>query len=188
VANPYLVPVARLVRDEPAEMTTQFVAPFDGAGEFAPRGPFESDVAATADVTVDLRIESYAGGLRARGTVRAPWHGVCRRCSKEIDGELVIPVAERFVADPTDDDDAYAVDGDVVDLLPLVHDAVLLELPIAPLCAMECRGLCPSCGVDRNTATCTCAPESDPRWATLDALRIDARPLSEGADEPQTKR
>ena len=182
MASPYLVPVARLVRDEPAELAVSFDAPFDEAHEFAPRGPAESDVDADAAVHVDLRVESYAGGLRARGTVRAPWHGVCRRCSTVVAGELVIAVAERFVRDPTPDDDAYAFDGEVVDLAPLVHDAVLLELPIAPLCAEDCAGLCPTCGVDRNEQSCECREERDPRWSTLDALR--ARPRAAGAEKP----
>ena len=43
-------------------------------------------------------------------------------------------------------------DGDLEDL---VHDAVLLELPIAPLCREGCRGLCPMCGINRNEKTCT---------------------------------
>ncbi len=88
--------------------------------------------------------------------------------------ELDVAVLERFVEEPRpDDDEAYPLSGDFVDLLPLVHDAVLLELPIAPLCRPECAGLCPNCGIDRNEATCACAPEPDSRWATLDALRFE---------------
>jgi uncharacterized protein len=183
VGSPYLVPVTQLIRDEPAQIAIAFTAPFDADGEFTPRGPAESDVPATAEVAVALRIESYSGGLRARGTVQAPWRGVCRRCSTSIDGELSVPVSERFVAGAVDEDDAYDFDGAVVDLLAMVHDAVLLELPIAPLCSRACRGLCPQCGVDLNETTCECSGEPDPRWATLNALRFDTRPEVAGADE-----
>ena len=55
---------------------------------------------------------------------------------------------------------------------PFTRDAVLLELPLAPLCRPDCAGLCPTCGADLNEGPCACPPaEGDPRWAALDALR-----------------
>ena len=48
-----------------------------------------------------------------------------------------------------------------------------LGLPLAPLCREDCAGLCGTCGADRHDAEpCGCQPETDPRWATLDALRV----------------
>jgi uncharacterized protein len=52
-----------------------------------------------------------------------------------------------------------------------VRDAIVLELPMAPLCRDDCRGLCPQCGADRNEADCGCVAPADPRWANLDVLR-----------------
>ena len=174
MASAFLVPVAQLIRDEPAQIHVTFVAPFDEAHEFVPRAFGESDVPEGADVEVEMRLESFRGGVRARGVVRAPWRGICRRCSSVIADRLDVAVAERYVDDPApEDEEAYPLSGDFVDLLPLVHDAVLLELPIAPLCRPECAGLCPTCGIDRNEATCECRPEVDARWATLDALRFE---------------
>ena len=75
------------------------------------------------------------------------------------------------------DEEAYPLRGDELDLEPLARDAVILELPLAPLCSEGCLGLCPTCGANRNTEPCACAPPSDPRWSALDALREpDARP------------
>ncbi len=55
-----------------------------------------------------------------------------------------VAVDERFVDHPEPgDEDAYPIENDFVDLAPMVHDAILLELPLAPLCREECRGLCP---------------------------------------------
>ncbi len=166
-----------MLRDVPSVTEVSFEAPFDEAGEFEPRGPAETDVWPDATVSVRLRLESYPGGLRARGRVGVPWHGVCRRCSVAVTGASDVAVAERFVtpADPVDEE-AYPIDGDVIDLRQLVHDAVLLDLPLAPLCRSDCRGLCPVCGIDRNEATCECQPVSDPRWATLDELRFTDLP------------
>ena len=64
------------------------------------------------------------------------------------------------------------MEKDLVDLAPLVHDAILLDLPLAPLCREDCRGLCPHCGIDRNDASCDCQVPINPRWATLDELRF----------------
>jgi uncharacterized protein len=82
-------------------------------------------------------------------------------------------VDERFVdTRGPGDDDAYLIEDDFADLAPLVHDAIFLDLPLAPLCREDCQGLCPYCGIDRNEATCDCQAPIDSRWATLDGLRF----------------
>ena len=84
----------------------------------------------------------------------APWRGECRRCGGPVDGRPWSPgVQERYApAGGTDrDEEAYPLTGDELDLEPLARDAVLLELPLAPLCTEDCRGLCPTCGANRNT-------------------------------------
>ena len=172
MTSPYLVPVARILRDVPSTLEVDFRAPFDEAHEFVPRGAVETDVFPEALVSVRVRLESFSGGLRVRGRVEAPWHGVCRRCSAPVLGTSSVAVNERFVDARVDDDDAYLIDHDVVDLAPLAHDAILLDLPLAPLCRDECRGLCPHCGVDRNETVCDCRAPLDPRWATLDELQL----------------
>jgi len=161
------------LRDVPSTMLVSFEAPFDESHEFAPRGRAETDVFPDATVRVALSLQSYIGGLRAKGHVEAPWHGICRRCSNPVLGLSSVPVSERFVDERgPGDDDAYLVEKDMVDLAPLVHDAILLDLPLAPLCREDCRGLCPHCGIDRNDASCDCQVPIDPRWATLDELRF----------------
>ena len=71
-----------------------------------------------------------------------------------------------------EDEETYPLRGELLDLQPLVRDALLLELPLAPLCSEDCRGLCPTCGADLNDGPCSCdqAP-ADPRWAALDLLK-----------------
>jgi uncharacterized protein len=50
----------------------------------------------------------------------------------------------------------------------MVRDAVLLDVPFAPLCRPECLGLCERCGGDRNLGECSCVETVDPRWADLE--------------------
>lgn len=177
MSSPYLVPVAQLLRDVPSSATIAFEAPFDEPHEFAHRRYAETDVLSEATVRLDLRLESFSGGLSARGRVEAPWHGICRRCSTPVLGLSNVAVNERFVDErAANDDEAYVIDHDFIDLAPLVHDAIFLDLPLAPLCREDCQGLCPYCGTDRNDESCDCQGPVDPRWATLDELRfIDVR-------------
>jgi uncharacterized protein len=124
-------------------------------------------------VTTDVTLSSYPGGITVTGTVFAPWEGECRRCGGPAAGTVVAELRERYVPSGSahQDEDAYALTGDELDLEPLTRDAVLLELPLAPLCSPDCLGLCPQCGTNRNLVTCTCGPAADPRWAALDVLR-----------------
>ncbi len=169
----YVVPVAALRRVVPSSMEVAFEAPFDAERELTALGEAETDVEPDAPVTVRLRLESYAGGIRVRGSIEAPWHGVCRRCAARAEGVARVSVDERFVSESqTADELSYSFEGDELDLTPLVHDAIMLDLPLAPLCREACAGLCPQCGADLNEGPCGCTAPSDPRWATLDALRF----------------
>lgn len=130
-----------------------------------------SAVPASAEVDVDVTLDAVPGAVIATGTVTAPWRGPCRRCLGDAEGVVRADVREVFEEDH-DPEQTYPLRGDRLDLEPMARDAVLLELPLAPLCGDDCAGICPTCGADRNVAACGCGPTAtDPRWAALDALR-----------------
>jgi uncharacterized protein len=139
-----------------------------------------SAVPAGAEVEADVVLESVLGGVAVAGTVRAPWTGTCRRCLEPTTGTLVVAVREHFT-EGGDGEETYPLHDGEVDLEPMVRDAVLLELPQAPLCRQGCLGLCPTCGADRNAEPCDCAPPADPRWAALDVLRGSASGSATGS-------
>ncbi len=171
--NPFVVPVSRLLRHVGTTEEVGFAAPFDPDGSLAATAPGAAEVVPMADVEVRLVLRSFLGGVTATGTLVAPWRAACRRCATSIHGVLDVLVAEQFrKGAEADDEDAYPLDDEQVDLFDLVRDAVVLELPLAPLCRKDCAGLCATCGADRNLDPCGCQPERDPRWATLDALRV----------------
>jgi len=128
-----------------------------------------SHVAPEQTITVEAALEIVPGGVVASGIARTAWEGECRRCLVAATGELEVSFTELCVAHP-DDEVTYAVGAHEIDLEPLVHDACILELPLAPLCRPDCAGLCPECGVDRNHERCACAPSLDGRFAALAAL------------------
>ncbi|MCS7225243.1 MAG: DUF177 domain-containing protein [Armatimonadetes bacterium] len=59
-------------------------------------------------------------------------------------------------------------DGETANIGELSRQALLLTLPLAPVCRQDCRGLCPYCGANRNEGLCNCQEPSDPRWSPLD--------------------
>jgi uncharacterized protein len=123
-------------------------------------------------VVVDVSLERVSDGIVVRGAVRATWTAVCSRCLAPVAGDVVVHVDELYEPHPLEGE-TYRLDDDVLDLEPLVRDCLVLELPAAPLCRPECAGLCPSCGIDRNVATCDCSIEDvDPRWAALRSLDL----------------
>lgn len=122
-------------------------------------------------VKVALHLESLTDGIVVRGVVEAPWHGTCRRCATAATGLVHADVHELYqhvVTDP----DAFELVGDQLDLAPMVGEVIVLDAPASPLCRPDCRGLCPTCGIDRNTESCTCSTDvTDPRWGALDQLK-----------------
>lgn len=166
-ARPFVVPVAALRKANGSSRRVVREAVIDGLAAVGVVVPENSEIGA------DLELTSYPGGITVDGTVTAPWRGECRRCGGPVTGLIDTEVRERYAAQggTEEDEDAYPLVGDELDLEPLVRDAVLLELPLAPLCSEGCLGLCPQCGTNRNVSVCDCPPTVDPRWSALDALR-----------------
>lgn len=126
-------------------------------------------------VTGELELESVLDGIVITGTLVAPWVGECRRCLDPIHGTVAIPVRELFESHATPGD-SYPIDGDDIDLNPLVRDAVLLALPLSPLCRDDCPGPDPvrfPTVVEDIEADWPAAPRTDDRWAALSELRFE---------------
>ncbi len=132
-----------------------------------------SKVPEDAPVQVEVHLESLNEGMVVKGTAEAPWVGECRRCLRPVEARLSSPLLEVYEAHPTEGE-TQLLAGTEIDLEPVAREAVLLELPLAPLCRDDCAGLCPRCGADRNEAPCGCSTdEPDPRWSPLEGLRFD---------------
>jgi uncharacterized protein len=122
-------------------------------------------------VNVDVDLESVSDGILATGSVMAKWRSECRRCLTDLTGEARGEFQELFEPNAREGE-TYPLRHEHVDLEPLARETLLLELPLAPVCRQECRGLCPSCGDDLNLGICRCPPAPrDPRWEALDELR-----------------
>jgi uncharacterized protein len=141
-----------------------------------------------SSIDIDLRLEAVMEGVLVTGTAQAGLVGECARCLEAIEDTVQVDIQELFVYDDPGhaargddlDDDVSRLEGDLIDLEPLLRDAVVLALPFQPLCRDDCPGLCVECGArladdpdHRHDAPV------DPRWAALGSVAVDrneARP------------
>jgi len=101
---------------------------------------------------LDVLLEEVSEGVLVTAEVSAPLAGECARCLDEFTSttqvrflELFSPAANSGSEEP--EDDGYRLDGDLLDLEPALRDALVLDLPLSPLCAADCPGLCSTCGI-----------------------------------------
>ena len=126
-------------------------------------------------VELDLRLEAVMDGVLVSGTVEVTVSAECGRCLEPVSDRLDVDVQELFAYEPTDaDDEQPLLTGDFVDLEPLVRDAVMLGLPLNPVCSDDCEGLCAGCGARlRDVEPDHAHDDLDPRWAALSQLTPD---------------
>ncbi len=91
---------------------------------------------------VDLLLETVSGGISATGRITGRWNGECRRCLEPVVGDLDVEVAETFEERFTEGE-TYPIDGDTIDLEPMIRELAILGLPINPVCRDDCAGPVP---------------------------------------------
>lgn len=123
-----------------------------------------------ADMDLDLRLESVVEGILVTGTADVPLAGECARCLQSFEDRESYPLQELYFYPGRDaEEDALFIEDELVDLDPVLRDAVVLELPFTPLCRDDCLGLCPECGfVLNDDPDHSHGEQVDSRW---DALR-----------------
>jgi len=130
-----------------------------------------------SQVELDLRLEAVMEGVLVTGTASAVLEGECARCLEPISDQSEFTFQELYVysdQDYSDEDDGAVskLDKDLLDLEPLLRDAVVLALPFQPLCEDDCPGLCVECGARLADDPDHQHEEPiDPRWAGLTALQ-----------------
>ena len=129
-----------------------------------------SDAAIAGPVRLELRLESNLSGIEVTGTIELQWSGECRRCLAPIQKTTIQNVREQFSISGSKDD-TYLLTDTEIDMSPMVRDCLVLALPIAPLCDLDCAGPAPDVYPMNQFLTHDRANERDPRWAALDALR-----------------
>ncbi len=103
-------------------------------------------------IELDLRLESVIEGVLVSGTALVTLEGQCVRCLTPISEDMEVDIQELFAHPDSEitEDEASRLEGDLIDLEPLLRDDVVLDLPFQPLCREDCAGLCVECGADLN--------------------------------------
>jgi uncharacterized protein len=162
-------------------------------------------VPAGADVDLDVRFDAVSEGVLVTGSTTVPVEGECARCLTPLTDTVEVGFQELYLyddgnrarearkrqqqraehgqraerhdeADEAGDEDLYFLDGDQLDLEPAFRDAVVLSLPMSPLCRDDCPGLCAECG----TPLAEAGPDhkhdeaTDPRWAALKQIDTES--------------
>lgn len=146
--------------------------------------PPDEDFRVAAPVELSMDIEEAGGdAFRVTGRAVTRLEMSCGRCLEEFD----VPVDARFELRYVPEVDAGDGDGEreiseddlttsfyregTIDVIEMLREQFQLALPMKPLCAEACRGLCPECGADLNRTECGCKPVwEDPRLAPLKGL------------------
>jgi len=160
-----------------------------GKGDFAhvynpdDLNPVDERVKLTAPATVNGKIRLAGNEVLVNGYVDTRAQVECDRCLKPIelpvnsDFELEYITGSEYessgAAELTEAEMSVSVfDGAAIDVDEIVKEQILLTVPTRMLCREDCKGICPQCGVDRNTGECNCVTEDiDPRWAALKNLK-----------------
>ena len=138
-----------------------------------------------APVELDLRLESVMEGVLVTGTARAQAEGECVRCLEPLQLDVEAEFQEMFsypdaddrgrpkaepVDDAEEDEDRLFIEDGLFDLEPVLRDAVVLALPMQPVCQEDCPGLCSECGARLADDPNHHHDVVDPRWAALQGL------------------
>lgn len=131
-------------------------------------------------VQLDLTIDSVTEGFAVTGRVAGTMHLNCSRCLVGYDRVFDEAVDETYYygsGQGQEDDDDYAVEGNQINLEPMVRDVIVLSIPAVPLHDEACRGLCATCGADLSVVDCGHAQKpTDLRWAPLEGALAQLRP------------
>jgi uncharacterized protein len=125
---------------------------------------------------MEVRLESVMEGVLASGSARVQLTVECARCVGTIEDSLDGALQELYVYPESDasEDEAARLDGELLDLEPVLRDAVVLALPFRPVCRADCPGLCIECGARlADHPGHDHADSVDPRWGALTALQTD---------------
>lgn len=132
------------------------------------------EVPAGTPVALQLSLEAVSEGVYVSGTASVGLAGECSRCLDELTDELTVRIGELYAypdsvtEETTDADEIPRLVDESVDVEQAVRDAVVLELPLAPLCRDDCPGLCAECGGRKADLGPDHGHETlDPRWSAL---------------------
>jgi len=144
----------------------------------------------------EVKVTRLGDGLLVQGDIRADVDLRCSRCLDDITVPVDARLEEQFKPtvdvetgraikhEEQEEDDAFTIDNvHQMDMSEPIRQALLVALPMRPLCRENCRGLCPVCGANRNNTDCGHHEEPmDSRWEGLRELDLADFPVDRNAN------
>ncbi len=142
----------------------------------------EVDEGVFSEASVHLHLERVDEDVFVHGDISARTKLACGRCLDEFVSTVSVPVEMSFLPSgdesggeeqelSAEDVNTEYYSDDRIDLDEAIREQILLNLPLKPLCSEECRGICPSCGINLNQESCGCDTKKiDPRLEVLKKL------------------
>jgi uncharacterized protein len=144
--------------------------------------PVDERVNLIAPAAVNGKVRLSGNEVFVNGHVDTRAQVECDRCLKPVELPVNVDFTLEYISGSeyeasqtaalTEEEMSVSVfDGGAIDVDEIVKEQVLLAVPTRMLCREDCKGICPDCGIDRNTGECDCITnEIDPRWAALKNL------------------
>ncbi len=134
----------------------------------------KGEMCVSSDYDISLAVSKVLNEIHVRGTVNFSIVSPCARCLSRVESNLnpeinltLLPYGRDDEADEIGDYESY--EGNEIDLTGYLREIIAMALPVKILCGEECQGLCQNCGVNLNSAACSC----EDQWlnSKLAALR-----------------
>jgi len=129
-----------------------------------------SELAVVRPVEIECQFYQVNDEIVVQGSLRSALRLTCSRCAEEFEQPICVALDSVYL--PMDEMtsaraqelekgevDVYPYVDQVIELAAMVRDKLLLSMPLQPHCMVGCKGLCPSCGVNRNVVSCQCGDE-----------------------------
>jgi DUF177 domain-containing protein len=129
-----------------------------------------SELTVVRPVQMECQFYKVNEDVVVQGSLRSALHLTCSRCAEEFEQPICVALDAVYL--PLDEltsaraqkleegeVDVYSYADQVIEIAKMVRDKLLLSTPLQPHCMIGCKGLCPSCGVNRNVVSCQCGEE-----------------------------
>ncbi len=138
----------------------------------------KGEIRVSSDYDISLAVTKVLNEIHVKGNVSFSVVSPCARCLDRVESNLSPEINLTFLPYRRDDEsdeigDYESYDGDEIELGGCIREIIAMSLPVKILCGEECQGLCQNCGVNLNSAACSCENEwLNPKLAVLRNVKL----------------
>ena len=135
-------------------------------------------------VSANLTLLKSDEEVFVRGNMASILRFRCARCLKEFDHKISSNIDIVYSMAPEhgikekelsqQEVDTNHLKDNEIDINAVLFEQLSLDIPLQPVCRIDCKGLCPKCGSDLNQGKCGCPATEhiDTRFTKLKELKL----------------